>query len=59
MTVQERQAPVKIRVEMTTYPKPIRREWLLPSGFRGETILVVEKKERYLTVEYLKRGNWE
>ena len=54
-----KQLPIKVKVEMTGYLNPNLREWLLPSGFKGETIKVTESKTRHLTVKYLDVGEWE
>lgn len=71
MTVK--QLPILVEVEMTGYiehdsvttqnykviNERDRKEWLIPSGFKGESIILTETKGRKLSVEYLKEGVWE
>lgn len=62
-----KQLPILVEVEMTRYIEndPVRaieqdrKEWLIPSGYKGKKIILVETRGRKLSVEYLKEGNWE
>ena len=58
-----KQLPVRVKVERIGYLRDDnhvdKREWILPSAFKGDTVVVTEYKTGKLSISYLSNGEWD